>query len=422
MAARAAVLYAARESPTFTGRLLLQAPALETRTRATLALQRKNYSPWSIRNIHTPYGAWNTAASMLHLMILKQHYTRRLAANDVLVISGDLVTKGLPEAVTATHRRNGGTDTALLCSVHVSSPSDADSSGGKVKAKKSARLNIIWFSESKIKQCGNWAHLKTIADVNDFYSCLTWYFGAETVSLIKAKRITELRELRPVKGGKSAIPFIEDPDRTINFSEMACTGFSSVEQERMEYIDRDQCEYSFGEKDKEIQDALLNPDPCKNHTVVLNKTLSCSYLNLPFNEALRQEGEKPQVELQMSQGSMVMGQCVVIQHLLGVPKTVANSIPEKCTNPKVSEKTDSNHKKNKEDSAREYDECPKKQKDDCSAQGSFSPSSYGHDLVSSTGLHSEEWHKDLLGCYAEPSLCLRTFFFPCGTFSRIAPS
>ncbi|KAG8073518.1 hypothetical protein GUJ93_ZPchr0006g41073 [Zizania palustris] len=191
-------------------------------------------------------------------------------------------------------------------------------------------------------------------------------------------------------------------------------------RERMEYIERDQCEYSFDEEDKEVQDALLNPDPCKNPTVVLKKTLSCSYPNLPFNEALRKESEKLQVELQMSQSSMDMGQCEVIQHLLGVTKTVASSIPDKCTDPKVSEKADSNHKKNNEDSAKEYDDCPKKQKDDCSAQRSSPPSSYGHDLVSSRGLHSDEWHADLLGCCAEPSLCFRTFFFPCGTFSRIA--
>ncbi|KAL5210134.1 hypothetical protein ABZP36_005757 [Zizania latifolia] len=32
-------------------------------------------------------------------------------------------------------------------------------------------------------------------------------------------------------------------------------------RERMEYIERDQCEYSFDEEDREIQNALLNPDP-----------------------------------------------------------------------------------------------------------------------------------------------------------------
>lgn len=59
------------------------------------------------------------------------------------MISGDLVTDVLPGAVAATHRRNGAAVTALLCSVPVSGPSDAASSGGKDKAKKPCRLNIV---------------------------------------------------------------------------------------------------------------------------------------------------------------------------------------------------------------------------------------------------------------------------------------
>lgn len=189
-------------------------------------------------------------------------------------------------------------------------------------------------------------------------------------------------------------------------------------RERIEYIERDQCEYSLDEEDKEVQDALLNPDPSTNHSIVLKKTLSCSYPNLPFNEALRKESEKLQVELQRSQSNMDMGQCEVIHHLLGVTKTVASSIPDESTNAKVTKKTDSNKTKVSEDSAQSYDyDSPKKQKDACDAPRSSSPVPYGHDLVSST---SDEWHADLLGCCSEPSLCLKTFFFPCETFSRIA--
>ncbi|KAL5221468.1 hypothetical protein ABZP36_026181 [Zizania latifolia] len=42
----------------------------------------------------------------------------------------------------------------------------------------------VWFSESKIKKGGILAHLKPIADENDYHSCLTSYFGAE-VSCIR---------------------------------------------------------------------------------------------------------------------------------------------------------------------------------------------------------------------------------------------
>ncbi|KAL6902380.1 hypothetical protein ACP4OV_005256 [Aristida adscensionis] len=192
-------------------------------------------------------------------------------------------------------------------------------------------------------------------------------------------------------------------------------------RDRLEYIERDQCEYSFDEEDKKVQDALLNPDPCTNPTIVLKKTLSCSYPNLPFNEALKKESEKLQVELQRSQSNMDIGSCEVIQHLLGVTKTVACTIPEEDTNAKVSEKKDSSYKEYNEDSAKSYDDdYPKKQKDASSAQRCPSPVSYDHDMISSRGSHRDEWHADLLGCCSEPALCLKTLFFPCGTFSRIA--
>ncbi|KAL6602723.1 hypothetical protein ACP70R_043084 [Stipagrostis hirtigluma subsp. patula] len=75
--------------------------------------------------------------------------SKRLTANDILVISGDLVTDVLPGAVAATHRRSGAAVTALLCSVPVSGPSDVASSGGKDKAKKPNRLNIVGLDMTK---------------------------------------------------------------------------------------------------------------------------------------------------------------------------------------------------------------------------------------------------------------------------------
>jgi hypothetical protein len=130
-----------------------------------------------------------------------------------------------------------------------------------------------------------------------------------------------------------------------------------------------------------VQDALLNPDPCSNPTIVLKKTLSCSYPNLPFNEALRKESEKLQVELQRSQSNMDLGSCEVIQHLLGVTKTVESTIPEKETNVKAPEKKGSNYSESKGETAKSFDDdddypkkqnddYPKKQKETCSTQRS----------------------------------------------------
>jgi hypothetical protein len=98
---------------------------------------------------------------------------------------------------------------------------------------------------------------------------------------------------------------------------------------------------------------------------VLKKTLSCSYPNLPFNEALRKESEKLQVELQRSQSTMDMGSCEVIHHLLGVTKTIASAVPEEDTDAKPSGKKDSNYTESAKSCA--DDDYPKKQKDTYSA-------------------------------------------------------
>jgi conserved oligomeric Golgi complex subunit 1 len=45
--------------------------------------------------------------------------------------------------------------------------------------RKASNGGGFWFSESKIKKGGILAHLKPIADENDFHSCITSYFGPE---------------------------------------------------------------------------------------------------------------------------------------------------------------------------------------------------------------------------------------------------
>lgn len=104
---------------------------------------------------------------------------------------------------------------------------------------------------------------------------------------------------------------------------------SSICQERLEDIERDQREYTFDEEDRKVTAAILKPDPSENDAMVLKKTLSCSYPNLPFDEALKKENEKLQEELQMSQANMDINQCEVIQRLLDATETMANSLPEK---------------------------------------------------------------------------------------------
>ncbi|XP_078445373.1 transferases/nucleotidyltransferase [Wolffia australiana] len=71
-----------------------------------------------------------------------------LHADDILLVSGDLITDVPPGAVAATHRRHNAVVTALLCSSPVSGPSDAVS-GGKDKAKKHSRHNIVGLDSTR---------------------------------------------------------------------------------------------------------------------------------------------------------------------------------------------------------------------------------------------------------------------------------
>lgn len=72
-----------------------------------------------------------------------------LTAKDILVVSGDLISDIPPGAVAAAHRRHDAAVTAMLCSTPISGPSEPGSSGGKDKAKKPARHNIIGLDPTK---------------------------------------------------------------------------------------------------------------------------------------------------------------------------------------------------------------------------------------------------------------------------------
>ncbi|KAH0747005.1 hypothetical protein R3W88_030407 [Solanum pinnatisectum] len=74
---------------------------------------------------------------------------RHLTAKDILVVSGDLISDIPPGAVAAAHRRHDAAVTAMLCSTPISGPSESGSSGGKDKAKKPARHNIIGLDPTK---------------------------------------------------------------------------------------------------------------------------------------------------------------------------------------------------------------------------------------------------------------------------------
>ena len=125
----------------------------------------------------------------------------------------------------------------------------------------------------------------------------------------------------------------------------------------MEDIEKDQREYTLDDEDRKVQDVILKPDPSVNDAMVLKKTLSCSYPNMPFNKAIQKENEKLQLELQRSQSNYDVSQCEVIQHLLDVTEAVAaNSLPEKSSPVRNSKKVESNYTDANSDEENSYDE------------------------------------------------------------------
>ncbi|KAL0449701.1 UNVERIFIED_CONTAM: protein MID1-COMPLEMENTING ACTIVITY 1, partial [Sesamum latifolium] len=189
-------------------------------------------------------------------------------------------------------------------------------------------------------------------------------------------------------------------------------------RERLEIIERDQHEYTLDDEDRKIQHVILKREPSQHDTIVLKKTLSCSYPNMPICEAIQKENEKLQLELQHSQANLDVGQCEVIQHLLEVTEAVAvNSLPEKTSFAKESkvEQVYVDVSSEKEHYDKNYSRNSEKQE----ASGNTSSVSSRRDLLSFKGAQ-DEWHSDLLGCCSEPLLCLKTMLFPCVTFSRIA--
>lgn len=97
-------------------------------------------------------------------------------------------------------------------------------------------------------------------------------------------------------------------------------------------IERDHHEYTLDDEDRKVQDVILRREPSQHDTIILKKSLSCSYPNMSINKAIQKENEKLHIELQHSQANLDVDQCEVIQHLLEVTEAVAaTSLSEKSS-------------------------------------------------------------------------------------------
>ncbi|GER40843.1 PLAC8 family protein [Striga asiatica] len=164
--------------------------------------------------------------------------------------------------------------------------------------------------------------------------------------------------------------------------------------ERLEEIERDQREYTLDDDDRKVQDALS-----QNDMIILKKSLSCSYGNVPVDKALRKERKKLELELQHSQANMDVSQCQVIERLMEVTEYAATTPGQEHDMPcKASYTSDSD----KEHFSSEKN-CEKIDNSKCSSREVKKSSSY--DTASTKELTGrDEWHADLLGCCSEPYL------------------
>ncbi|KAJ0046945.1 hypothetical protein Pint_06573 [Pistacia integerrima] len=158
-------------------------------------------------------------------------------------------------------------------------------------------------------------------------------------------------------------------------------------------IEDDQREYTLDEEDVKAQSVILKPDRSKKDANILENSLSRKYPELGFQEALEEEKEKLHIELQRSRTNNDTKQCRLIEHLIDVTENVVNDLPgKKVSKLLVNEPT-------------------------------YTLSGYVINNANSgygdVGQLSE-WQSDLFDCCREPSLCLKTCVYPCGTFSRIA--
>ncbi|KAK9713205.1 hypothetical protein RND81_06G011500 [Saponaria officinalis] len=187
-------------------------------------------------------------------------------------------------------------------------------------------------------------------------------------------------------------------------------------KEKLEIIELDQREYTFDEEDQKVQQVILKPDPCNNDTVVLKKSLSCSYPKYTFDEALRKENEKLRMELKRSQANLDVAQCEVIERLLEVTQTATVLCDNENGSPVKSSKKPIQHSTSDEKCS--SDENSLKKNETLRTDSSFSST---RDLLPRQGSYQhQEWNTDLLDCCAEPCLCLKTLFYPCGTFAKIS--
>ncbi|XP_070681003.1 cell number regulator 13-like isoform X3 [Malus domestica] len=97
-------------------------------------------------------------------------------------------------------------------------------------------------------------------------------------------------------------------------------------KEGLEAIEEDQRLYTLDEQDMEVHGVVLKPDRTTKDADILERALSRKYPNMAFDEALQEEKEKLNIELQRAITINDPDQCRVIEHLIHVAENVVSGV------------------------------------------------------------------------------------------------
>ncbi|KAM1141613.1 hypothetical protein FF1_041490 [Malus domestica] len=170
-------------------------------------------------------------------------------------------------------------------------------------------------------------------------------------------------------------------------------------KEGLEAIEEDQRLYTLDEQDMEVHGVVLKPDRTTKDADILERALSRKYPNMAFDEALQEEKEKLNIELQRAITINDPDQCRVIEHLIHVAENVVSGVlpGKKVEKLLVNE--------------------PSYVVSGCITNANSNYTGPGFQLENEG---RGEWQAELFGCCSEPCLSLKTCIYPCGTFSWIA--
>ncbi|KAI4339152.1 hypothetical protein MLD38_024124 [Melastoma candidum] len=154
--------------------------------------------------------------------------------------------------------------------------------------------------------------------------------------------------------------------------------------------------YELDDEDMEFQQAILKPDRTRKDADIIERSLSRYYPDMEIAEALGEERQKLQVELERFTAENDPKMCRLVEHLIEVTGNVMNDFPTRKAHKLIA-------------NAPAY-----------VISGYITNAGAIADALKVEDQCLNYWQTDLFDCCKEPCLSLKTCIYPCGLFSHIA--